>query len=171
MVSGEVQLANVPASISHSSVEPASVEVNENVGVESVVVPVGPDVMVVSGAVVSTVKARLAGEASTLPAASIARTSNVCGPSLSADVVNGVVQAAKVPASTRHWKVESAWLEVKENVGVLSFVGPDGPAVIVVSGGVVSTVNVRWRASGRCCRRRRWLAPRRCESRRSGWSW
>ena len=42
--------------------------------------PVGPDVIVVSGAVVSTVNVRVAGVASTLPAASIARTANVCSP-------------------------------------------------------------------------------------------
>ena len=42
--------------------------------------PVGPESIVVSGATVSTVKVRVAGVASTLPAASLARTSNVCAP-------------------------------------------------------------------------------------------
>ncbi len=50
----------------------------------SVVEADGPLVIVVSGGVVSvgatTVQLRLAGEASVLPAASVARTSNVCEP-------------------------------------------------------------------------------------------
>ena len=64
------------------SVEPVSVEVKVKSGVESLVssavrtVPV----MVVSGAVVSTVNERLAGVGSMFPAASIARTWKVCGP-------------------------------------------------------------------------------------------
>ena len=90
MVNGEVQLANVPESTRHSNVEPVSVEVNVNVGVLSLVGPDGPAVMLVSGGVVSTVstvKARLAGVASTLPAASMARTSKVWAPSLRVPVV------------------------------------------------------------------------------------
>ena len=96
--------------------------------------------IVVSGGVVSHVNDRLAGEASVLLAASVARTSNVCAPSDSAPVVNGDEQDANAAASTRHSNVEPASVAVKENVGVLSLVGPDGPAVIVVSGGVVSIV-------------------------------
>ena len=41
------------------------------------ITPVGPPVIVVSGAAVSTVKDRVAGDASVLPAASVARTENV----------------------------------------------------------------------------------------------
>ena len=48
-----------------------------NVGVVTPIVPVGPESIVVFGAVVSTVNVRVAGEASTLPAASVARTRNV----------------------------------------------------------------------------------------------
>ncbi len=44
-------------------------------------VPDGPLVMVVSGGMVSIVKLRVAGVASVFPAASIARTENVCAPS------------------------------------------------------------------------------------------
>jgi hypothetical protein len=47
--------------------------------------PDGPEVMVVSGAVVSTFQAQWEGLASTLPARSRARTSNVCAPSTSAE--------------------------------------------------------------------------------------
>jgi hypothetical protein len=45
------------------------------------VVPDGPESIVVSGAVVSTVQARESGVGSVLPAASVARTSKVCSPS------------------------------------------------------------------------------------------
>ena len=74
-----------------------------NVETWTLIVPVGPLVIVVSGgvvstgSVVSTVKVRLAGVASVLPAASVARTSKVCEPSASAVVVNGVVHDAKDP--------------------------------------------------------------------------
>ncbi len=61
----------------HSNVEPGLVEVKPKDGDALLVVPVGPLVIVVSGAVVSTVNARVAGVASTLPAASVARTENV----------------------------------------------------------------------------------------------
>ena len=50
---------------------------NANDGEAPFVVPVGPPVIVVSGAAVSTVNERVAGVASTLPAASVARTENV----------------------------------------------------------------------------------------------
>ncbi len=66
-----------PVSIEHSKLEPASVEWNSKLGVESAVVPEGPASMIVSGAVVSTVKERVAGVWSVLFAASIARTEKV----------------------------------------------------------------------------------------------
>ena len=50
---------------------------NVNDGAVVVVGPVGPPVIVVSGAAVSTVNDRVAGVVSTLPAASVARTENV----------------------------------------------------------------------------------------------
>ena len=50
---------------------------NANDGDATFVGPVGPAVIVVSGAAVSTVNERVAGVASTLPAASVARTENV----------------------------------------------------------------------------------------------
>ena len=49
----------------------------------------GPDVTAVSGGAVSTVHVRRAGEASTLPSASRARTSNACAPSASAGIGQG----------------------------------------------------------------------------------
>ena len=56
------------------------------------VVPDGPLSIVVSGATVSTVNIRDAGDASTLPAASVARTRNVYVPSASEPRMRGDVQ-------------------------------------------------------------------------------
>jgi hypothetical protein len=84
-----------------------------------------------------------------LPATSVARTATLCAPSASAAVVHGLVHGAHAPESTWHSKVDGFSVEVNANVGVLSFVVPFGPEVIVVSGGVVSgagavaTVNAR----------------------------
>ena len=68
-----------PSSL-HSNVEPDSVEVNANVAVVAVTVPLGPLVIEVFGAVRSIVHVRVAGVASTLPVESFARTENVCEP-------------------------------------------------------------------------------------------
>ena len=48
------------------------------------------------------------------------------------------MQSAQAPESTRHSKTEFASVAVKANVGVLSFVVPVGPEVMLVSGAVVS---------------------------------
>jgi hypothetical protein len=82
---GEVHDAHDPASSRHWKVEPPSVAVNVKLAELDVTVPEGPSEIVVSGAVVSgggtsTVQVRVAGVASVLPAASVARTSNVCDP-------------------------------------------------------------------------------------------
>ena len=53
VVHGLVHVAHVPESTRHWKVDPLSLAVNAKVGVLSLVVPVGPDVIVVSGAVVS----------------------------------------------------------------------------------------------------------------------
>jgi hypothetical protein len=73
-----------------------------------------------------------------LPAASLARTAALCGPSASVAVVHGLVQSVHDPESRRHWKVEPPSDEVKANVGVASVVIPLGPEPIVVFGAVVS---------------------------------
>jgi hypothetical protein len=61
-------------------------------------------------------------------------------PSESAGDVLGELQKEKAAESKRHWKLEPGSLEAKAKVGVRSLVGPEGPAVIVVSGAAVSTV-------------------------------
>ncbi len=55
--------------------------------------------------------------------------------------MNGLVQDANAPESTLHVTVPSD--TVKANDGVVRFVGPVGPDVIVTVGAVVSTVNDR----------------------------
>src|SRR4051794_8611458 len=66
---------------------------------------------VTSGGPVSTVKLRLAEVGSRLPAGSVARTSNVWAPSLSALIVVGELQAAKLSVSTRHSKLDADSLD------------------------------------------------------------
>src|SRR5215210_4134395 len=95
------------------------------------------------GAGAVTVKLSDAGVASTLPAGSIVRTSKVCGPSPSVAVVWPELQEPQAPPSMRHSKLEPAWLDEKVNVGVGSFVGPDGPLSMAVSGAAVSTMKLR----------------------------
>jgi hypothetical protein len=94
-VLGVVQPANAEPSSEHSNVDPASLEVNENDALVLVVPEVGADVMVVFGGVVSAVlvQFRVAGVASTFPAASRARTRNVCEPGATVTDV-GETQAA-----------------------------------------------------------------------------
>jgi hypothetical protein len=80
-----VHVLQEPASIRHWNVEPLSLDVNVKLAELDVDVPDGPPVIVVFGAVVSgggtsTVQVRLAGDPSVLPAASVARTENVCDP-------------------------------------------------------------------------------------------
>ena len=104
VVNGELHAANVPPSSRHSNVLALSA-LNVNVGVASLVTPSGPESIVVLGAPVSIRKACVSGVGSTLPAASVARTENVCAPSARVPVVSGEVQAANVPPSTRHWNV------------------------------------------------------------------
>jgi hypothetical protein len=94
------------------------------------------------GVVVLIVTERVAGVASTLPAASVARTDAVCVPFASVLVVHTLVQAAHVAESTRHWNAEPVSVELNAYVGVLSVVVPVGPEVIVVSGAVVSDAAV-----------------------------
>src|SRR5262249_60401077 len=103
-----------------------------------------------SAGVWSAVHVRLAGDASVLPAGSVARTSSVWLPSPSADVVSGLVQELQLPPSTRHWKLEPVSDELKSKVGVASFDGSAGPESIVVCGGVLSTRRLATRSACVC---------------------
>ena len=64
-------------SIRHSKVEGDSEEENANDGLESLLVPVGPESIVVWGGMASTVQVRTVGLGSGFPAASTARTRKV----------------------------------------------------------------------------------------------
>jgi hypothetical protein len=79
-----VQAAKAAPSSLHSKLEPDSLDENVKLALVLVVVAGGALPIVVSGAVVSgggwIVQLWLAGEASTLPAASLARTSKLCAP-------------------------------------------------------------------------------------------
>ena len=94
----------------------------------------------VGGATVSTVQLRVAGVGSALPAASRARTRNVCAPSARPEYVFGLVQAAKPPPSSSHSKPAPASLE-KVKIASAEPTVPTGPESIVVSGAVVSIVH------------------------------
>ncbi len=78
---GEVQAAKAPASSLHSKVEPPSLEAKEKSAFAELLGSLGCAVIVVFGAAVSIVQVKLAGVASVLPAASVARTWKVCEPS------------------------------------------------------------------------------------------
>jgi hypothetical protein len=71
---GEVQALKADPSRLQANVEPVSLAVKLKLGDALLTEPDGPAVIVVSGAIVSTVQVRLAGVGSTLPAESVART-------------------------------------------------------------------------------------------------
>jgi hypothetical protein len=76
-VFGLVQLAAAPPSIVQLNVLGDSLDVNEKLAFVWLVGLAGCAVIVVFGAAVSTVQVKLAGDASVLPAVSVARTWNV----------------------------------------------------------------------------------------------
>jgi hypothetical protein len=78
---GEVQISNAVAFSEHSNVEPGSLAENSNVAFENWVVAGGPEVIVVSGGVVSwIVQVWLAGSSAQLPLSSTAYTQKVWEP-------------------------------------------------------------------------------------------
>jgi hypothetical protein len=144
---GEPQAAKVPLSSEHSKLEPASFEEKLKLALVLDVSGAGPEVIVVSGAVVSdgpggsTVHAKIAGSESTFPAWSVARTRKVCAPSARSEYVRGLEQESHGPVSSWHSKVEPASLE-NSNSAERSLLGSVGPESIVVCGATVSTVHV-----------------------------
>jgi hypothetical protein len=69
--------------------------------------PVGPPVIVTTGAVVSTVHDQVAGLGSVLPTESVARTAKVCAPTATVKDVPET-QERKAAPSREHWKVDPA---------------------------------------------------------------
>src|SRR5947209_13179184 len=104
--------------------------------------------MLVSGAVASTVHAAVAGVASTLPAASVARTEKLWLPSASVPVMYGDEQLDHEPPSSLHSSV--APLSVAENpsVAMVALTVPDGAVSNAVFGATVSTVKPREAGEG-----------------------
>ena len=72
-----MQDVQLPLSARHSKLEPLSFELNVKLGAVLLDGSAGLESIVVFGAVRSTVQVEPAGEASVLPAASVARTSKV----------------------------------------------------------------------------------------------
>ena len=125
----------------HSNVEPGSVVEKSNVAPVAVVSArgsLGP--IVVSGAVASIVQAYEAAVGSTFPAASTARTWNVCAPSARLEYDCGVAQPLKPAPSRLHWKLEPASVDEKEKLWFAVFESAGGDDVMFVSGGAVSIV-------------------------------
>ena len=90
---------------------------------------------------IATVKPRCAGVGSTLPAASTARTEKALAPPSRFGKLAGLVHDCQLDQpSNLHSKVEFASEEEKPKVTREGVTAPEGPEVIVVSGGVVSGV-------------------------------
>jgi hypothetical protein len=133
--------AKGPPSELHSKRAAESFEVNAKVATGVETIAAGACVIVVSTSRI--VQVRLAGVASVFPAASVARTWNVCEPTASPEYAAGDVQAANAPPSSAHANDEPPSLDVNDNVAPCANVVAAGALVIVVSGASVSTVQVR----------------------------
>ena len=101
-----LQSAQAPPSSRHSKRAPGSLDENANVAVVAVVTRSGALSIVVSGAMPEGSGARdhsaRAGVGSTLPAASIARTSKTCAPFASPSTECGLAHACQAPPSSLH---------------------------------------------------------------------
>ena len=118
------------------------VDEKSNVAEPLATVPAGPDLIVVSGATVSTVQVAAAGVGSRLPAASVARTVNVCGPWARLEYDFGDVHEAAAAVSSLQVKLTSGSDAPNEIAALVLGTEPDGADVIVVSGTAVSTVKL-----------------------------
>src|SRR4051794_16820158 len=92
-----------------------------------------------AGSVASTVQVVVAGVASVLPAASVARTRKVCAPGVSPERTSGDEQAVQAPASRRHSKLAPVSLESKRKSADVVPVAAGGVSVKKVFGALVST--------------------------------
>ena len=138
---GEVHATRGAPSRLHWNVELGSLEVNAKDALFDVDVAGGPDVIVVSGGVVSpaggvvsTVHVWLAGVGSA-PFWSEARTWKLCVPTESPVYDTGLVQLANAAESSEQANVALVDVEVKLHWADVELVGVAGLLVIVVSGG------------------------------------
>src|SRR5687768_13092674 len=134
---------NGPPSSEQENVEPCSSAVKANVAFVVFVSAAGaPEPSVVCGAVVSggvaTVQLKLAGVASVLPSASLARTAKVCAPTARPVYWTGVSHSANAAPSSEHSNVESTSLAAKVNVTLVADVGSSGADEMDVSGGTAT---------------------------------
>ena len=97
---GLVAATHDPLSSFLWNVTPDSFELKLIVALVDETFPEGADVIVVLGAAVSTVHEAVSGEASTLPAASIALTWIVCDPCERVESARGLVAAVHDPLSS-----------------------------------------------------------------------
>jgi hypothetical protein len=120
----------------HSNVAGSSAE-NPNVADRVLLRPAGANVTAAVGERVSIVQP-YARSGPVLPAASIALTAKVCGPSERLLKVFGEAQDEKLPLSTRQAKLLPFSLATKAKVGELVLLELLGFCVIVVVGAIVS---------------------------------
>ena len=118
----ETQGAKLPPSRRHANWLPASLAANAKLGELSLLGFPGFFVIVVVGAAVSIVQEYVSA-VPVLPAASVARTENVCEPAATALYVFGVTQASNAPLSSLQAKLLMPSLAVKEKVGEPSLLG------------------------------------------------
>ena len=131
---GELQLVAVPLSSEHVVVvgDPVTVKLTDT-DVVWKPAPCAGEVIVTTGGS-TTVNVRQTGLPTT-PVGEVARTQNWCVASLSCVYVAGLAQAAKTPPSSLHWNVEPLVSDVNATLVVCRPIVPDGPLVIVVTGG------------------------------------
>jgi hypothetical protein len=91
---------------------------------------------------------RLAGDESALPTESRARTANVWAPGETDSSLKGDAQPCHPALSSRHSNTAPLSDEAKANVTAPGSSAPSGPAVMVVSGAVVSTLQRRSAGDG-----------------------
>jgi hypothetical protein len=131
-----------PESSLHSNTGSGSRELKANVALVELVYLAGPELMLVPGGVLSAsgsiVHDSLAGLGSVFPAASVARTLNVCDPALRPLYSLGLVHDSQEPESRLHSNTELGSLEPNAKEAVVELVEPLGPEVIAAPGGVLS---------------------------------
>ena len=136
---GLAHAANNAPSSEHSNTAPTSDDTNENEAALTATVPDGPAVKTVSGATVSTDHTCSAGEASTLPARSRARTRNTCAPSPNPANDAGDKHTKNTAPSSEHSNVTPG-SDANANTAAAEADNTGGTDTNNVSGGVVSTV-------------------------------
>ena len=142
-MSGLVQVVQLPPSMRHSNVEPASVELKVNFGVVlSTGRPGRVDGRVRRGQVDGPGVARR-GAVGVADGVGCADLEGVAAGGERRRAVSGLEQVVQLPPSMRHSKVEPGSVELKVKVGVVLFDGSAGAESIVVLGAVRSIVQVK----------------------------